>query len=457
MSEVEQRLFAVSPIDGRYGDKTEELQPILSEFSLIRARVAIETRWLSLLGSGVLPDHIPLSDRARDHLITVEEDFRVSDAEEIKTIEKSTKHDVKAVEIWLRENLKAHETFDQYIELIHFGATSEDINNLAYGWQLQNSRSEILQPNIGKIANNLESKAEEYSYLPMLGRTHGQPAIPTTLGKEMRVFSERVRKHQKRLGEVALFGKFNGATGNFNAMVVAYPDVDWQSVTSEFVKSLGFEVNDTTTQIEPHDWMAVLLNEISLGNSVLTDLSRDMWSYISMGYFAQETKAGEVGSSTMPHKVNPIDFENAEANFGLANGTLNHLALKLPISRLQRDLSDSSAQRAFGEAIGHTVVAQKSLLRGLGKVHANPEKISEDLNQEWSILTEAVQTVMRRYSIAGAYEAIKAVSRGKSMTKVEYIELVESVSLPEEAKDKLRDLTPATYIGLAPHIAKQNS
>lgn len=453
MADAESRLLAVSPIDGRYGDAVSDLQPILSEYGLIHRRVAVEAGWLATLGSGVLPDVEPLGQVAQDHLVSMVEGFSVQDAASVKAIERATNHDVKAVEVWLRDALRSDTVFRDYLELIHFGATSEDINNLAYGMQVRDTRDLVVQPRLDDIRTVLETKADAYAYVPMLSRTHGQPATPTTLGKEMRVFSERVDRHQQRLGSIAVFGKFNGATGNYNAVTFGYPEVNWPAVSRQFVESLGFTFNATTTQIEPHDWVAAVASETALGNTVLTDLARDMWTYISLGYFNQDAKAGETGSSTMPHKVNPIDFENAEANFGIASALLDHLARKLPISRLQRDLSDSSAQRSIGEAFGHTVIAHRALLRGLGKVHANPENIARDLDTEWSVLTEPVQTVMRRYGVQGAYDIIKAVSRGKSLTRQDYVELVESIDVPEEAKRRLRELTPSTYIGRAAEIA----
>lgn len=453
MAETDSRLLAVSPIDGRYGEAVSDLQPILSEYGLIHRRVAVEVGWLATLGSGVLPDVEPLGQVAQDHLHTVVEDFSVRDAQSIKAIERDTNHDVKAIELWLRNLLRSDASFRDYLELIHFGATSEDINNLAYGMQVRDTRDNVLQPRLGDIRTALEAKADAYAHVPMLSRTHGQPATPTTLGKEMRVFSERLDAHQLRLGSVAVFGKFNGATGNYNAMTFAYPEVNWPAISRQFVESLGFLFNATTTQIEPHDWVAAVASETALGNTILTDLARDIWAYISLGYFNQEAKAGETGSSTMPHKVNPIDFENAEANFGIASALLDHLARKLPISRLQRDLSDSSAQRSIGEAFGHTVIAHRALTRGLGKIHANPENIARDLDDEWSVLTEPVQTVMRRHGIQGAYEIIKAASRGKSLSKQDYLDLVESIGVPEEAKRRLRDLTPSTYIGRAAELA----
>lgn len=451
---VEEQLLAVTPIDGRYADKIQSLTPILSEFGLIKRRVAVEAGWVATLGSGVLPDVDPLGQVAQAQLDRIATDFSVQDAAEVKQIERTTNHDVKAVEMWLRDKLGSTSLFGNYLELIHFGATSEDINNLAYATQLRDTREDVLLPNLALIGNDLLAKAHEYADLPMLARTHGQAATPTTLGKEMRVFSQRTLVSHARLAAVSIFGKFNGATGNYNAMAIAYPEVDWRRVSTRFIRSLGLAVSPITTQIEPHDWTAEFCDAAALSNTAMTDLARDMWSYISLGYFTQTVKTGEVGSSTMPHKVNPIDFENAEANLGAANSLLHFLATKLPISRLQRDLSDSSAQRTFGEAFGHTLVAHASLRKGLSKVHANPDKLAQDLQNEYSVLTEAVQTVMRRYGVAGAYDLIKAVSRGKAMTRTEYLELVESLSIPDDPKARLRELTPSTYIGYAASIAR---
>ncbi|MGH7196080.1 MAG: adenylosuccinate lyase [Candidatus Saccharimonadales bacterium] len=320
----------------------------------------------------------------------------MTDAEAVKQIEKTTNHDVKAVEIWLRGELSGDEKFHNYLELVHFGCTSEDINNLAYAMMLRDSRDTVLRPGIDEITSDLHEKAYNYSNIPMLAHTHGQPATPTTLGKEMAVFAERLGKSSARLGAVAIMGKFSGATGSYNAVSVAYPEINWPKISKEFIESLGFEADVATTQIEPHDWQAVFASELALSNSIMIGLARDMWAYISKDYFKQQIITAEVGSSTMPHKVNPIDFENAEANFGVANALLGFLSTKLPISRLQRDLSDSSTQRAIGEAFGHTYVAQRSLLKGLGRVVANEEAMTADLDEAWPVLTEAMQTVMRR-------------------------------------------------------------
>lgn len=453
MAEQYERLMAVTPLDGRYGDKVADLSEITSEYGLMHYRATVEVEWLATLGSGILPDVAPFDDRQRDELTAIREGFSVEDAQRIKDIEKTTNHDVKAVEMWLRERLSGDETFADYLELIHFGLTSEDVNNLAYAFMLEDARKKVLLPGLEGVQQDLETKAEAYAGIPLLARTHGQPATPTTLGKEMAVFSDRLYYSGERLGRVAILGKLNGASGNYNALAYAYPEVEWRGVSHQFVESLGFGVNHTTTQIEPHDWMAAYFNEVALGNTIMTDVSKDMWLYISNHVFKQQAKAGEVGSSTMPHKVNPIDFENAESNLGTANALLRSLADRLPISRLQRDLSDSSTQRTVGEALGHTVVGHKSLKRGLGKINPDTEAIGEELGREWAVLTEAVQTVMRRYKVTGAYELIKAASRGKALDQTGYLEIVEAIEVPEAEKQRLRELTPHTYIGYAAEIA----
>lgn len=454
MAEQYERLMAVTPLDGRYGDKVAELEGITSEYGLMHYRARVEVEWLTVLGSGILPDVAPFSDRQVDELGAIRDGFSLDDAKRIKAIEKTTNHDVKAVEMWLRERLSGDESFADYLELIHFGLTSEDVNNLAYAFMLDDAREKVILPGMDAVQQDLDTKAMMYGDIPLLARTHGQPATPTTLGKEMAVFADRLYGAGERLGKVAILGKLNGASGNYNALAFAYPEVEWRGVARKFVETLGFTINHTTTQIEPHDWMAAYFNEVSLGNTIMTDVSRDMWLYISNHVFKQQAKAGEVGSSTMPHKVNPIDFENAESNFGTANALLRSLAERLPISRLQRDLSDSSTQRTIGEALGHTVVGHKSLKRGLGKVNPDEEAISEALDAEWAVLTEAVQTVMRRYKVTGAYELIKAASRGKSLDQDGYLEIVEAIDVPETEKQRLRSLTPATYIGYAAEIAR---
>jgi adenylosuccinate lyase len=454
---VREQLLAVTPLDGRYAGRVEALSPIVSEYGLIQRRMAVEAAWLSALGSGILPDMPPLSDAAQDYLRQIPADFSVEDGLAVKDIEKTTNHDVKAVEVWLRQKLADHPELSAYSEFIHFGCTSEDISNLAYAMMVRDSRDDVIIPGISSILEDLDDKAYAFADIAMLAHTHGQPATPTTLGKEMRVFHQRAEESGRRLAAVAIRGKFNGASGNYNAVSIAYPEIDWVSVSRKLVEDLDFDFNPATTQIEPHDWTVAFCDELGLNNSIMTDLARDMWTYISMGYFRQQVKAGEVGSSTMPHKVNPIDFENAESNFGSANALFGNLSLRLPISRLQRDLTDSSTQRTFGEAFGHTVVAHSSLKRGLGKVSPNEHKIREDLNGEWAILAEAVQTVMRRYGIEGAYDILKAATRGQSLDAESYARLVASVKeagLPDEAVSILEALEPSTYVGHAAQIAR---
>jgi adenylosuccinate lyase len=448
-----EELLAISSVDGRYASKTAELAPIVSEFGLIERRVAVEAGWLATLGSGILPDVEPFSDKTQDYIAATAEEFSVEDAAAVKEIEKTTNHDVKAVEKWMRNKFADHPELSNRLELIHFSATSEDINNLAYAMMVRDARDQVIAPAISRIHDDLFERAVDYAEVPMLGRTHGQPATPTTLGKEMAVYHERVGDSLERLGAISIMGKFNGATGNFNAADVAYPEVDWPTVNAKFVEKLGFEVNRATTQIEPHDWLAAFCKELGLNNRIMTDLAQDMWLYIEQEYFTQEVKEGEVGSSTMPHKVNPIDFENAEANFGMANAVLGYLAEKLPVSRLQRDLSDSSALRTLGTAFGHTTVAHASLRKGLGKSTPNYPKIEGDLDKNWAVLTEAVQTVMRRYGAEDPYGAMKAVSRGKSLTEADYLKIVSGLDIPNEAKQRLLELQPSTYLGYAKEIA----
>ena len=452
MSELHE-LMAVGPLDGRYAGRVQELGEITSEFGLMKYRVSVEAEWLRTLAGGILPDVTPFSEEADQTVRGLADGFTPEDALRIKEIEKTTKHDVKAVEMWMRERLQKAGGFDNYLELIHFGRTSEDINNLAYAMMLRDVRDGVLLPQIDAIGEDLETKAHEYASMPLLAKTHGQPAIPTTLGKEMAVFVERLSGSARSIGEVAILGKFNGAVGTYGAESVAYSDVNWQEVNQSFVEGLGFTFNPVTTQIEPHDYMARFLNEVALANNILEDLATDMWQYISDGVFLQKVVEDEVSSSTMPHKVNPIDFENAEANFGLANALAEFLARKLPKSRLQRDLSDSSAQRAFGEVFGHTLVALKSLKKGLGKVKPNEPQMAEDLANEWSVLGEAVQTVMRRYGVDDAYNIIKVATRGKTLNPDRYHDLVVGLEVPKEVKIDLLKLSPKNYTGKAKEIA----
>jgi adenylosuccinate lyase len=450
----QQELLAVTPIDGRYSGRVQELQNILSEYGLIKYRLLVEAGWLKTLGSSALPDTSPLTSEAITFLDTLTSQFNPSQAAEIKAIENTLNHDVKAVEVWLTNQLP-DKLFTGYKSLVHFGCTSEDINNLAYALMLRQALADVLLPSLTSIAKTLDSMAKEYADIPMLARTHGQPASPVTLGKEIRVFTVRLQIAIDNLSGATIRGKFNGATGGYSAANIAYPEVNWPAVAKEFVEAeLGLTFNPVTTQIEPHDWIARVCNELALSNTILTDFATDLWQYISADYFTQEVSRQEVGSSTMPHKVNPINFENAEGNYGVANALFTHLAAKLPQSRLQRDLSDSTALRSLGEAFAHTLVAHKSLQKGLASITANPNKMAADLDNNWPVLTEAVQSVMRRYGAADAYETVKAASRGKHLTKEDYQQLVAKLDLPREAKNRLLALTPATYIGVSSSLAE---
>lgn len=445
-------LSAVTPIDGRYASKVTELQEIVSEYGLINYRVLVEVLWLKRLGQGVLPDHPKLSKQALSFLDTLLATFDHSKAQEIKAIESEINHDVKSVEVWISRQLP-EDLFRDYKSLVHFGCTSEDINNLAYAFMVRGVIKQVIIPQVTTIRDDLTSIASSTARVPMLARTHGQPASPVTLGKELRVFAERLSIALDTLDSITIYGKFNGATGGYSAATAAYPEIDWPSVAKTFVEEdLGFRFNPITTQIEPHDWTARVCSEAALINTILTDLATDIWQYISVEYFVQETVKGEVGSSTMPHKVNPINFENAEGNFGIANAILGHLAAKLPQSRLQRDLSDSTAQRALGEAFAHSLIGYKALHKGLTSITPNPAKMAEDLDNNWAVLTEAVQSVMRRYGSTNAYDTMKAASRGKHITKNIYLEIVDKLDIPEDAKARLSALSPATYIGLSADI-----
>jgi adenylosuccinate lyase len=453
-----EQLFAVGTLDGRDASQVENLRPIVSEFGLIKGRVAVHAGWLSILGSGTLPDREPLSDSAQKTLAGFADQFTAEDAMEIKKIEDRINHDSNAVVRWLKEKLGSDARFDDYTPLVHFGRTSEDPTNLAYAMMIRDARDEVLIPGINSIEQDLREKAGLYAEVPMLAHTHGQPAVPTTLGKEMAVFAKRLEASTRNLGSVTICGKFNGASGNFNADMIAYPDVNWPVIMEYFVNTLGFEFNGVTTQIEPHDWIVRFGNELTLSNSILTDLSRDMWAYISMKYLTQKVVKEDDGSSAMPQKVNPINFEKGESNCDSANNILQGLARKLPISRLQRDLSDSSSLRTIGNAFGHSVVAHREILKGLGKVYANELKMAEDLNEEWAILTEPVQTVMRKHGIAEAYDLMKEFARGKTVTRESYIELIEAIDgIAGEDHERLLNLTPENYLGDAANIAHRVS
>jgi adenylosuccinate lyase len=449
-------LTAVSPVDGRYAGKTESLRPIFSEYGLIRHRVLVEIRWLQALAAhDGIPEVPPLSGHAGNILDGIFANFSEEDARRVKNIERTTNHDVKAVEYFLKEKIAGNAELEAVSEFIHFACTSEDINNLAYALMLREARGQVLLPLMDSVVDALVALAHANADLPLLSRTHGQPATPTTVGKEMANFAYRLHRQRELLTQVPMLGKINGAVGNYNAHLIAYPEVDWQTFAEKFVTGLGLDWNPYTIQIEPHDYIAEMFDAIARYNTVLIDYARDVWGYISLGYFKQKTVAGEVGSSTMPHKVNPIDFENAEGNLGIANALFDHLSAKLPISRWQRDLSDSTVLRNLGVGIAHTVIALESLLRGIGKLEANPARTAEDLDATWEVLAEAVQTVMRRYGIEKPYEKLKELTRGKGIDADSLRAFIDGLDIPAEAKQRLRGLTPAGYIGNAVEQARK--
>jgi adenylosuccinate lyase len=447
---------ALSPLDGRYGAKLAAVRQVFSEAGLMRERVRVECAWFLALSSGPAAAALAkLPSAANDLLGTLAKDPAATDVAAIKQIEARTNHDVKAVEIWLRNELKSRGATAAELEWLHFGCTSEDINNLAYALMLKNARTRLLLPMLDAIVNLLEILAERHAAAPMLARTHGQTATPTTVGKELANVAARLRIQRAAIERVGILGKMNGAVGNFNAHVAALPQVDWLGLSKAFVESLGLSSNAYTTQIEPHDWIAEYCHALMRANTVLLDFARDMWSYISLGYFKQRTIDGEVGSSTMPHKVNPIDFENAEGNLGLANALLAHFADKLPVSRLQRDLTDSTVLRNVGVAIGHCVLSYGSLTTGLGKIDLDPARLAEDLDRAWEVLGEAVQTVMRAQGIPDAYERLKSVTRGRTIDRQSMREFIASLDLPTAEKERLLRLEPRDYVGLAPLLAKR--
>ena len=449
-------LTAVSPIDGRYADKTADLRPIFSEYGLIRHRVLVEIRWLEhLAGEPGIPEVPPFSEHARRLLASIVEAFGVEDAQRVKNIERTTNHDVKAIEYFLKEKIAGNTELAAVSELIHFGCTSEDVNNLAYALMLKEARTQALLPLMDELIERVAGLARAHAAEPMLSRTHGQPASPTTVGKELANFAHRLRRQREQMVAVPLLGKMNGAVGNYNAHVIAYPELDWVALTRDFVTGLGLEWNPYTTQIEPHDYIAELFQAVSRFNTVLLDLCRDAWGYISLAYFKQRTVAGEVGSSTMPHKVNPIDFENSEGNVGIANALLRHLSDKLPVSRWQRDLSDSTALRNLGVGVAHSVIAYQSALKGLGKLEVNPTRLGADLDEAWEVLAEAIQTVMRRHGVDRPYERLKALTRGQAIDRETLKTFVEGLEIPAEARRALLDLTPAAYTGLAARLARE--
>ncbi len=450
-------LTALSPLDGRYHDKVDSLRPYFSEFGLIRYRVLIEIEWFKALSAEpAIAEIPPFSAATVKKLNDLAASFSEADAEQIKTIEKRTNHDVKAVEYWLREKFGASTETARSLEFIHFACTSEDINNLSHALMLMAARDELMLPALDVLINRLRKLALKLADQAMLCRTHGQTATPSTLGKEMANVVYRLQRARDRLSKVEILGKFNGAVGNYNAHLAAYPDMDWEALAQRFVSALGITFNPYTVQIEPHDYMAELFDAYARVNTILIDLNRDIWGYISLGYFTQKVVAGEVGSSTMPHKVNPIDFENSEGNLGLANALLRHLSEKLPISRWQRDLTDSTVLRNMGVALGYALLAYESCLKGLNKLEANPQRLQEDLNNSWEVLAEPIQTVMRRYNIANAYDQLKDLTRGKGGINRDSLRVfIQGLDIPEAEKKRLSELTPETYTGKAGELAKR--
>ena len=450
-------LTAISPIDGRYANKTAELRTIFSEYGLLRYRVEVEIAWLCALARHPEITELPaLSDTAVELLNDLRDGFSIADAQRIKAIEAQTNHDVKAVEYFIKEKLTVNTELRAASEFIHFACTSEDINNLAYALMLRAGREHILLPLLDQIRVTLRHLAHDYADLAMLARTHGQPASPTTLGKEIANVVQRIQRQHQHITQVPLLGKINGAVGNYNAHLAAYPQLDWEAFAERFVcEDLGLSWNQYTIQIEPHDAMAELFNAIARCNTVLLDFCRDIWSYIAIGYFQQKTVAGEVGSSTMPHKVNPIDFENAEGNLGLANALFEHLTAKLPISRWQRDLSDSTVLRNLGTGFAHSIIAYQSCLKGLSKLDVNRQRLQADLDENWEVLAEAIQTVMRRYGIEQPYEKLKALTRGQRIDQAGLQAFIASLDLPPEARQALQALTPDQYTGKAAALARQ--
>jgi len=443
-------LTAVSPVDGRYGSKTEDLRPIFSELGLIRYRVLVEVRWLQALAAHPnIREVPPLSDHATAALNGIAGKFSEADAGRIKEIEGITNHDVKALEYFIKERIAGDAELEAVSEFVHFACTSEDINNLSHALMLREGREQVLIPRMDKVVEAICTLAHGLADLPMLSRTHGQPASPTTLGKELANVVHRLDRQHNQVAKVRLLGKINGAVGNYNAHLVAYPDIDWPDLARGFVEALGLDWNPYSIQIEHHDYMAELFDAIARFNTILIDFCRDLWGYISLGYFRQKTVAGEIGSSTMPHKVNPIDFENAEGNLGLANAVFGHLAQKLPISRWQRDLTDSTVLRNLGVGFAHTSIALQSILRGVGKLEPDTERLAADLDANWEVLAEPVQTVMRRYGVEQPYEKLKVLTRGHRITRADLTRFINSLDIPDEAKTRLQALSPGSYTGNA--------
>jgi adenylosuccinate lyase len=455
-SQIETQLLALSPLDGRYAGKVDSLRPIFSEYGLIKARVKVEVEWLlALANEPGIAELEPFSEAAAVRLRALADALSPADAARVKEIERTTNHDVKAVEYFIKERLKDDAELGPALEFVHFACTSEDINNLSYALMLNQARQYVLLPKLDELIQKLRAMAHEYAALPMLSRTHGQTASPTTVGKELANVVARLQRQGETLAGARMPGKINGAVGNYNAHVAAYPDVDWTKFAEHFVHSLGLNWQPYTTQIEPHDGVAEVCDAAKRIDTICIDLCRDVWGYISLGYFKQAVKAGEVGSSTMPHKVNPIDFENAEGNFGIANALFEHFAAKLPVSRWQRDLTDSTVLRALGTAFGHALIGFDALQRGLGKLSANPQRLAADLDAAWEVLAEAVQTVMRRHGLPNPYEQLKALTRGQGITEASMREFISSLELPAADKQRLMEMTPGSYTGLAERLARE--
>ena len=452
---VETQLLALSPLDGRYAGKVDALRPIFSEYGLIKARVKVEVEWLlALAAEPGIAELAPFTNGATRRLRDLAENLSVEDAARVKEIERTTNHDVKAVEYLIKERLKDDAELGPALEFVHFACTSEDINNLSYALMLSQARQFVLLPKLDALIQKLRGMAHGHAALPMLSRTHGQTASPTTVGKEIANVVARLQRQGETLAATPMPGKINGAVGNFNAHLAAYPDIDWPAFSERFVHSLGLNWQPYTTQIEPHDGIAELCDAQRRIDTICIDLCRDVWGYISLGYFKQAVKAGEVGSSTMPHKVNPIDFENAEGNFGIANALFEHFAAKLPVSRWQRDLTDSTVLRALGTAFGHALIGFDALLRGLDKLSANPDRLAADLDAAWEVLAEAVQTVMRRHGLPNPYEQLKALTRGQGINEASMREFIQGLELPADEKQRLLGMTPGRYTGLAERMAR---
>ena len=455
-SVVETQLLALSPLDGRYAGKVDALRPIFSEFGLIQARVKVEIEWLLALGANNGIAELPqFTAQQIDELRAFADGLSITQAARVKEIERTTNHDVKAVEYLIKETLSGDEALAPKLEFVHFACTSEDINNLSYSLMLLNARDNVLVPQLDALINKLRDMAHSFAAVPMLSRTHGQTASPTTVGKEIANVVARLQRQRETLATLSIPGKINGAVGNYNAHMAAYPEVDWRDVSKSFVESLGLTWQPYTTQIEPHDGIAEMCDVQKRINTILIDFARDVWGYISQGYFKQALRAGEVGSSTMPHKVNPIDFENAEGNFGISTALLEHFSHKLPVSRWQRDLTDSTVLRALGVAFGHTLISYDALNRGLGKLQLNEAVLAQDLDDSWEVLGEAIQTVMRRYGIENPYEKLKDLTRGRGITPESLRVFIEAQDLPDYAKKRLMEMTQATYIGLAKELAEE--